>query len=231
MKEFLDNLYKQCASSRSAGVDELFSVIPELLNERKFEFVDFILRDMDLSRVHTSTMYSTIHLVCNYIDQLPEYRIFYQKVREEYARRGESSDRISKLFDKYKDGGNPEWKYDPNAPLRKGYEEQQEDKLDAAITRSHQIGDREIEDYLTYYKAEMLRHKDRDCKFKNLQHTIGKEEMRERAIKALRNMADLLENSTSCWPGIYYCDLPEDPLLNKTFIDGIEVIISYPWPG
>jgi hypothetical protein len=47
----------------------------------------------------------------------------------------------------------------------------------------------------------------------------------------LKDMANLLEKSTSCWPGIYYCNLPDDPLLKETFIDGIEVVISYPWPG
>jgi hypothetical protein len=231
VKEFLDNLYKACASSRADGVDQLFDVIPALLGERKFAVVDSILRDMDLSRVHTSTMYSTVHLVCNYVDQLSEYKTFYQKSREEYARRGEPSERISKLFDKYENGGDPKWKYDPNAPPYKSPDQKSDEKLDAAIARAHELGDKDTEDYLTYYKAEMLRYKDRDRKFREMQYTMGEEEMRKRTIKALRDMADLLDKSTGCWPGIYYCDLPEDPLLKKTFIDGIEVTISYPWPG
>lgn len=231
MKEFLDNLYKACASSRADGVDQLFDVIPALLGERKFAVVDSILRDMDLSRVHTSTMYSSVHLVCNYIDQLSEYKTFYQKCREEYARRGEPSERICKLFDKYKDGGDPKWKYDPSAPPGKGWEEQRDDKLSAALARAEKLGDKEILDYLTYYQAEMTRYRDRDRKYREMAHTMGEDELRKRTIKALRDMADLLDKSTGCWPGIYYCDLPDDPLLKKTFIDSIEVTISYPWPG
>jgi hypothetical protein len=231
VKEFLDNLYKHCASSRADGVDCLFDVIPTLLGEKKFEVVDSILRDMDLSRVHTSTMYSTVHLVCNYVDQLTEYKLYYTKCREEYARRGEPSTRIAKLFDKYENGGDPKWKYDPDAPPGKGWQEQRDDKLDDAIARAEKFGDKEVIDYLNYYKAEMLRYKDRDRKFRDLQFTMGEEEMRKRTIKALREMADLLEKSSSCFPGIYYADLPEDPLLKKTFIDSIEVTISYPWPG
>lgn len=231
MKEFLDNLYKACTSSKADGVDQLFDVIPTLLGQRKFEVVDGILRDMDLSRVHTSTMYSTVHLVCNYNDQLTQYKPFYQRSREEFARRGEPEKRIKDLFDKYENGGDPRWKYDPEAPPGKGYEEQRDDKLDAVIARAEKIGDKDIVDYLTYYKSEMTRYRDRDRKFREMSHTMGEDELRKRTIKALRDMADLLEKSTGCWPGIYYCDLPEDPLLKKTFIDGIEVTISYPWPG
>lgn len=227
---FLDNLYKQCASSRSDGVDALFDVLGPLCAERKFEVVDKILETMDLSRCHTSTLYCTIHMVSSYIHQLPHYRPIYKAIREEFARRGEDSEHISDLFDKYENGWEDRL-YDPNEPERKPYEPHSTEKLDFAIARATEIGDKDIIDYLNYYKAEQLRYKDRDRKYRELAHTLGDEEMRKRCIKALRDMANLLESTTSCFPGIYYCDLPEDPLLKKTFIDGIEVTISYPWPG
>ena len=230
MKEFLDNLYKQCVSSRADGVDALFDVIPTLLGEKKFEVVNGILKDIDLSRVQGGTMYSLLHLVSNYREVLPEYKPYYQRVREDYARRGESSERIADLFDRYQND-DPKYKYDPNAPPNKGWREQQDDKLQAIINRARDIGDKDIVDYLTYYQADMETHKQRDRKFRELSHLLGEEELRKRCIKSLRETADLLEKSSGCWPGIYYCNLPEDPLLKKTFIDGIEVVISYPWPG
>lgn len=229
-KHFLDNLYKQCASSRADGVDSLFDVIPSLLGQRKFEVVNNIMRDIDLSRVHTSTMYSLVHLVSSYIHQLPEYRPLWQRCREEFARRGEPSKRIEDLFGKYENGWEDRL-FDPNAPEPKYYDPYSTEKLDNAIARATELGDKDIIDYLTYYKAERLRYHDKDRKYRDLAHTLGDEEMRKRCIKSLREMADLLEKTTSCFPGIYYCDLPEDPLLKKTFIDSIEVTISYPWPG
>jgi hypothetical protein len=230
LKEFLDFLYKQCASPNSDGVDAIWDVIPVLCSERKFGVVNQILIDMDLSRVHTSTMYSTIHVVSRYINQLLNYDSYYQRVREEFARRGEPSKRISNLFDKYKDGWQ-EQLYDPNAPPYKSPEERSKEKLDAKIEWANQIGDKELVDYLTYYKSNLIRLEEKDRKFRELRHLLGEDEIRKRAIKSLREMADVLEKSSGCWPGIYYADLPENPLLKKTFIDGIEVVISYPWPA
>ena len=230
MKEFLDNLYKQCASSGADGIDEIFGVVGPLLGERKFEVVNGILKDMDLSRLHTSTMYSIIHMVSPYIHQLPNYRSAYQRCREEFARRGETSEHIEDLFDKYKDGWEDRL-FDPNAPPYRDNDERADDKFNAAMAKAKHLGDKDVIDYLTYYQAYVTNGRDRDRKFRELRQVLGEEEMRKRCIQSLREVADKLESTTSGWPGIYYCDLPEDPLLKKTFIDGIEVVISYPWPG
>ena len=230
MKEFLDNLYKQCAANDN-GVFALFDALPSLLGDLKFDAVNGIMKDIDLSRVDTGVMYALINSTCSYIDQLSEYLPLYQRIREEFARRGESSKHISDLFDKYKDGGDPARKYDPNAPPYVHTDIKDAQKLDDKIAWAESIGDEDLVDYLTFYKAGNLRQDEREKKFRNLRALLGEEEIRARTIKSLREMADLLENNTSCWPGIYYCDLPEDPLLKKTFIDGLEVVISYPWPG
>lgn len=230
MKEFLDNLYKRCASSGADGIDQLFEVVPTLLGDRRFDLVDTVLATIDLSRVHTSTMYALINITSSYIHQLPHYRDIYKKIREEFARRGESSKHIKDLFDKYENGWEDRL-YDPKAPPYKSPEEKSDESLKAKIAWAKEIGDRELENFLTYYQAYRLQYEDRDRKFRQLRATMGDVEMRKRTIQALRDMADTLDKSTDCWPGIYYCDLPEDPLLKKTFIDGIEVVISYPWPG
>jgi hypothetical protein len=230
VKEFLDNLYKQCSSSRADGIDEIYGVVGTLLVQRKFEVVNSILRDMDLAKVHISTMYALIHMTSPYIYQLPNYRTTYQKCREEFARRGETSEEIDDHFNKYKDGWQDRL-FDPNAPPNKNYHESQDAKFNAVMDKAQKLGDKDIIDYLTYYQAYSLQFRDRDRKFRNLRSIIGEEEMRTRCVQSLREMADKLESTTSCWPGIYYCDLPEDPLLKGTFIGGIEVVISYPWPG
>lgn len=229
MKEFLDNLYKQCVHSRRDGIDQLYDVVPILLEERKFDVLNGILIDMDLARVTTSVMYSLVHFTSDYINQLPHYREFYSRVREEFARRRRPEKEIKDLFDKYRDGGDR--LFDPNAPPYKSPDRRDSEKLDAKIAWARSIGDKDLENYLTWYKADRQNHIDKDNEFRHLMHTAGEEEMRKRTIKALRDMADLLDKSTSCWPGIYYCSLPDDPLMKKTFIDGINVVISYPWPG
>jgi hypothetical protein len=229
IKEFLENLYKQCVHKADA-VDQLFDVIPLLAKQHKFDVLNQILVEMDLSRVDTSTMYSLIHLISPYINQLPHYKKIYQEIREEFARRGETSEHINKLFDKYENGWEDRL-FDPNAPPYKSPEQKREELLDSKIAWANQIGDKDLVDMLTYYKASLLSHKEKHSKFHQMRNDMGEDEMRKRCIKSLKDMANLLEKSTSCWPGIYYCNLPDDPLLKETFIDGIEVVISYPWPG
>jgi hypothetical protein len=230
VEKFLSNLYKQCAFSNGDGTYQLFDVIPTLLGQRKFEAVDGIMKDVDLSKIDTSTMYSLIHLTASYIHQLPHYRPTYKRVREEFARRGESSQHINDLFDQYENG----WKdrlFNPDEPIHQSHTEKFEEKLRSKIVWAQQTGDKDLVDMLTFYQAERLRRDERDHKFREMRHLLGEDEVKRRAITSLRKMADLLEENSTGWPGIYYCDLPEDPLLKKTFIDGIEVVISYPWPG
>lgn len=232
MKEFLNNLYHTCAAGRTqSGVDQLFQVLPALLGERLFKSVNDILIQADLQRLDTSSMYAMVHLICNYIHQLPDYRNFYQRVREEYARRGEPSNRIASLFDKYENGGNR--LFDPNAPPHdyRSHEEKFDEKLSAKIVWAKSLGDKDLEDMLTFYQAERTQREEKERTFKNLERVMGEKEMRKKTIQALREMADLLDENIGCWPGIYYCSLPEDPSLKRTFIDRIEVVISYPWPG
>ena len=229
MKEFLDNLYKHCAANVNLGVDDLYDVMPKLLHERKFDVVDSILQDIDLERVNTGVVYTLIHLVSSYIHQLPHYRPVYQRAREACARAGKSSDEIAKLFDRYENGSDR--LFDPAVPERKSPEVQSEEKLTAAIARAKDLNDKDTLDFLTFYQSTLLREKEKRDKFFDLRNSLGEPELRRRAILSLREMADLLENNSGSWPGIYYCDLPEDPLLKETFIDGIEVVISYPWPG
>ncbi len=232
MKEFLDNIYKQCATSKGDPSYEIMKVLPKLFSEKKFEIVDNIFNQIDLSRLNTSAMYSFINLSARYIHQLQEYRSLYQKVREEFARRNETSERISNLFDKFQNGfGINNEVYDPNETPYILPDVKDAQRLDAKINWAKEIGDKDLVTYLELYKSYSMRPEEKDAKFRKLSHDIGEDELRRRCIKSLRDMADLLETTTSYWPGIYYCDLPEDPLLKGTFIDGIEVTISYPWPG
>jgi hypothetical protein len=188
------------------------------------------MEDIDLNRIDTSTMYCLVHLVSSHIHQLPFYRPLYKKIREEFARRGRSSDEIGELFDKFENGWEDRL-YDPNAPPYKSPDQKSAEKLQAKIRWAREIGDKDLEDFLTFYQASKVHRDERDDQFYQLRNSLGEEVLRKKTIQALRDMADLLENNSGSWPGIYYCKLPENPLLKKTFIDGIEVIISYPWPG
>lgn len=230
MKEFLTYLYNACAYSNQRGVDAVWQVIANLTSEKKYDALNGLLRDLDFKRVDLSTLFCMITLIVNHKDKLSEYKSFYTKCREEYARRGEDSTRIGRLFDKY----DPEVWVVENRDGRQTLDEREESdwqKLDEKIAWAKKTGDKDLIHYLEVYKLYKIGAKEREDEYRQLRLNVGEEEIRKRAIKSLREMADTLEKSEGCWPGIYYAKLPGDPLFDKTFIDGIEVIISYPWPG
>jgi hypothetical protein len=230
MEEFLKTLYKICSVNRAHGLDLLFDTIPGLLKPDSFQEVDKLLVTIDLARVTTSTMYALVNMTSDYRFQLPSWKCYYQRCREEYARRGETEKHISELYDRYKEP-DPKRLYDSNRPIYKTHEERHDDVINTKIALAKKMGDKELEDCLTYYQSMRQDYRDRDRKYHQMRQACGEEVVRQRCIEALREIANKLEESSDCWPGVYYCRLPKDPLLNKTFIDGVEVVISYPWPG
>ena len=229
MKEFLETLYKLNLTKQSRAMDELWNFIAIYQTERKFEVIDQLMVELDLSKIDTSLMYCTVMLCSNYNVQLTQYSDFYNRVREEYARRGETEKRIKDLFDRFRNGGDRP--FNPQALPHRSHEEIDQELLDDKIALAHKMGDKDLVRFLEYYKSHRERDKSRDLEFSQLRQAKGDEEIRKDVIASLRQMADLLESSAGSWPGIYYCKLPEKPLLKKTFIDGIDVTISYPWPG
>lgn len=219
-----------CASSGADALDLLYNTIPPLLSQRNFGEIDLFLATLEMSQVDTSTIYSLVHLLSKYRQQLANWDKLYLQSREEFARRGKPADEITDLFDRYREIEAKEL-FNPDAPPYKSPEQKLEDKLTSKIVWAQEIGDRDLEDLLTYYQASRQQYKEREEKFRHLRQLLGNEELRQRCIKSLREMANTLEEGTGNWPGIYYCDLPENPLLKKTYIDSIEVCISYPWPG
>lgn len=230
MKEYLDTLYKACVAPNEDSMFVVGDVFPKLCGQRKFDVVNQLLIDIDLSRLDTSAMYGIVHMISSYINQIPQYKTFYQSVREEFARRGEPSARIKNLFDRYENGWEKDL-FDPNKPPYKSPEQKAEESLDAKIAWAKELGDQDLVDMLTYYRSYKLGAEDRDRKFREMRFSMGDEELRKRTIESLREVANVLEKSAGSWPGIYYCSLPKDPLMDDTFIDGISVVISYPWPG
>jgi hypothetical protein len=83
--------------------------------------------------------------------------------------------------------------------------------------------------YLEWYRDHMWREQVKKDAFRKENHK-DEEAMRKKTIASLRAMADLLETTSGVWPGIYHCELPEEPLLKNT-IDTIKVTLSYPWGG
>jgi hypothetical protein len=229
VKEFLETLYKLSRFSHTQGIDELWHFMVVYFKDKKFEVIDQLFNEMDLSKLDTSLMYTSVMLASNYHKQISTYPDYYNRVREEFARRGESEDHIKELFDKLRDGGNHP--YDPEAPAYKSPDKLDSEKLSKKIEEAQLSGDPEMVKYLIYYRAHLEHETEKRRKYSELRQNLGDEEVRKRAIVALRKMADLLEKSAGSWPGIYYLDLPEEPFLEKTFIDGLSVVVSYPWPG
>lgn len=226
---YLDILYSIASDNGPDAMEILFITFPHLLKHKKYAEVDGILKEVDVTRLPTGTLYGIVHLTSNYINQLSEYRTFHQRVQDEYLRRGEQPKRVYDLLHKYKDGGNH--LHDDNAPPYKSPEEKSRERLDARIQQAQEQSDKELYDFLRFYKEELKRYEDRREKFNYLRKTLGEEGLRTATIRSLREVASLLETTSGCMPGIYYVELPDNPLLKQSFIDGIEVVVSYPWPG
>jgi len=228
MKEFFETVYKKSAHSRADAVDEVLDVICALAKRKDFASMNTLF-NIDLKRIDGGTMYSLVHFTSNYILMLPDYKKFYYRVREEAARRGYSEEKIKDLYDKLAEGGHH--LYDPETPEYIYPDRKNLLDLNQRIEEAEQSGDKQLAIWLSAYKSYSTSSKEREDEFHQMRNIMGEEELRKRTIKSLREMADKLEETASCWPGIYYAKLPDDPLLKGTFIDGIEVIISYPWPG
>jgi len=234
MKEFLEFLYKDKACSSQFAVDEVFTVIPRLGREKKFDILDNILRDIEADRVDGGVLYALINRVHFYASKLPNYKSFYFKVREEFARNSKSSKEIAALLDKYevediKVYENPQ--DEPEELPRLSLEEQHSLLLDQKIDWAKSIGDQDLVKLLQYYKSMRLSRQERMDKYYQLRRDIGHEEVRVRSIKALKEITEKLEKGTSGWPGIYYVSLPKDPFMDKEIMDGMEIVVSYPWGG
>jgi hypothetical protein len=231
MEEFLKTLYKVFAAEDDAdGLDLIFQVFPKLLEPSKFEEASKFLATIDLSKVSVAAMLCLVNMTSQYRIQLPNWDSFYRRCREESARRKETEEEVERIFGHYATINEKEL-YDPNKAPNKSHEQRHNDLIESKIALARQLGDEDLSKLLEYYRAMRQDSENKSRKFRELRFTCGDEVLRERCIKSLREIADKLEQSAGSWPGIYYCDLPENPLLKNTFIDGINVVISYPWPG
>jgi hypothetical protein len=222
-KEFLNNLYYQCLNLKEGGADQAYFFISKLLEQKNFSAINSLFSDLDLSLVDTGTMYMMINLTAPYRSKISTYQNFYLKIREEYARRGRSSQDISKLLDHFQ-----EVKESSETPYV-SKEESGFNQLNFLIEKAELSNDKELVFWLQLCKSQKLAHANKEDKFRNLVQTLGHDELRKRTIDSLRHMANLLEKTTGCWPGIYYAELPKD--LNSDMLAKLEVILSYPWPG
>lgn len=225
MKEFLESIYKQCTLVDSDGSPELFEVLPVLFKQKKLDAVNTMMMDLDLTKVHTSTMYTFVFLVSYHTHELSYYKKFLSKIREEWARRGDTQAHIDSLLDKWEDG-HP-YKNTTYAEPKLTLDQ----RLALKIAEADKNGDSETVTLLTYYQSSLIRRDEKERKFRSLQRTIGDDKLREKTIQALKDMAKVLEEGTGSWPGIYYCEIPDDPIRKETFMASLEVTISYPWPG
>lgn len=230
MEEFIKTLYKVCTISTAKGIDLIYDVIPNLLEPSKFEELNKLLEVIDLKRIPISCMMALLNMTDNYRFQLLHRSEFYTRCREECARRGETEKHIKELFDRHLEVDEKRL-YNPNAPPYISPEQKQDQLIESKISLARELGDQDLENLLSYYQSSRRDNEEKDRKFRQLRRECGDEVVRERCIAALREVADKLEQSAGGYPFIYYCNLPKDPLLDKTFIDGITVVISYPWPG
>lgn len=223
---FLDRLYDIMQVSRSDAIDEVYHVIPDLVIARKFDQVNSILENMDVTKVNTSIMYSMLHLVSRYVNQLPYYNKFWQKVWDHFMFLVENPkpdakpadiytvERVEKLVGKYKNGPSfgPIYNPEEDDKPRKSHTEIFDEKLIAKIAWAKEIGDKDLEDMLTYYKLTRDRKDTEDREYRRLSSRLGDKELTRQACEALRAMADYLEKSGPHF--MIHCQLPNMPIFS-----------------
>ncbi len=221
----IENIYDMCKVSRTDAIDELYCTIPEMFNNKQFGVVDKILVDMDVQKMHNSVLYCIVNMTSAYVDYLPHYKEFWQRVYDEFFRRREepeadkdqvrTPEQIERLLGRFKDGppilGH---KYNPDDDHRRrqSIEEQWTDKIEAKITWALQIGDKDLADMLKYYKLERARNQKPQNEYHKMRSRIGEREFTRRTAEALRAMADKIEQ-----PGMHFiigADIPQLPIFS-----------------
>lgn len=235
-ENFLEHLYDICGVSRSDAMDELYCTIPELLSARDFERVNAIMVEMDLKRVTTSIMYGMLNMLSSYVNQLPHYKDFWVRVRQEFMDRRNNPEaekmeertekQIDDLIGQLKDGpGSPNRLFDPDAKPYEPYDKKYERALQEKIDWAKDFGDKDLLNYLIWYQERSVRDKEKDNKFRTMRARLGDKETNRRAAEALRAMADKLEQG-----GMHFmigCDLPELPIFSgKEYVSHIEVTVA-----
>lgn len=228
MREYLETLYKLSYANKARAMDSIMDTLVHLQQDKMFDEWNQMLIDADLDRISSSCLHFLLKQSANYISVLPAYKDFYYKVRENFAKRGKDHERIANSLDRFADGGyHP---YDPNAKPYVTPEARADNKLAARILKAQEDGDTELVEMLSTLQSYKIGSDDNEEEFRKLRRTYGSEEIRKMSIKALRDMAKMLEETGSGWPQIYYCKLPDDNL-KKPLMNGVTVITSYPWGG
>jgi uncharacterized small protein (DUF1192 family) len=231
----LENIYDMCQVSRADAIDELYCTIPEFLGARQFDRVDDILRQVDVKRLHNSILYCMVNMTSSYVDVLPYYREFWQKVYDEFYRRRNdpeaekdqvrTPEQIESLLGRFRDGPGPhcrKWNPDDDKP-RKSHEEIYLEKIESKITLAKEMGDEDLVRMLQFYKEHQERASKPSNEYHRMRARLGDKETNRKAAEALRAMADKIEQ-----PGMHFmvgCDLPELPIFSGK--DHVERYVSH----
>jgi hypothetical protein len=233
----LETIYDMCQVSHADAIDELYCTIPEWLGARQFDKVNEILKQVDVKRLHNSILYCMVNLTSPYIDVLPYYQTFWQKVYDEFYRRRNdpeaeadqvrTPEQIERLLGDFRDGPRiREHKYNPerdDAPRPKSHEEQWADKIDAKMAWAKEIEDEDLYNMLKYYKLEQERNQNPRNEYHRMRSRLGDREVDRRTVEALRAMADYIEKKGPHF--IIGADLPNLPIFSGK--DHVERYVSH----
>lgn len=94
---FLERVYELHAEGKKAdSLDVIYDAFFNFWD--RFDIMTEVLQKADISKMGNSAMLSILTNTFKYSSRLPEHTIFFQKVANEYAKRGESKERIEKLL-------------------------------------------------------------------------------------------------------------------------------------
>lgn len=90
------------------AIDMIFDVFFNLWN--KYDIMNSILDKIDVSKLSGGSLCSILTNTFKYSEQIPNHVIFFQKVSDEYIRRGKTPEQVKKILVGLQGAGN-HWEY------------------------------------------------------------------------------------------------------------------------
>lgn len=99
--KFYDKIY---GLGKTDAIDVIFDVFHNLWN--RYDIMNDILEKADTSKMSGGVMCSFLTNTFKYSEQVPNHKVFFQKVHDEYVKRGETPERIKRILVGLEGAGN-----------------------------------------------------------------------------------------------------------------------------
>lgn len=105
INQFLDRVYSlEVADKRADAIDVIFDVFFNLWDN--YDIMNSVLDTIDPSKLSGGSMCSVLTNTFKYSEQVPNHKVFFQKVCAEYIKRGKTEQEIKRTLSGLEGAGN-----------------------------------------------------------------------------------------------------------------------------